>query len=740
MKSKMRRVVGSFLFRRFVARELAAVRAEAEGLSLLKQEIAGLVAEARLGIERAMEKMEGLQHESAEPSAKATGGPAHGREAGRMAPSCDMAFRTALEISLADLERRVGANDPAVLDALNGVETTLTGSASDLKRLTGTDVPSVLNSLNGMDNNLLLLVGRANEATAADLRRERIDLLHRRAALARGRQNGGRSVSPPTAHALADALQELQRRAPENFATWTRLADAALSRYRLRSAADLAVDWHREAFLFREFLAIHAAGRILDIGVGPLATPAYLRDFPSERLAGLDPLPAFEPHPFAFANTVAEFIPWPDASFETVVAGTSLDHVYLLDVAMDEVARVLTQDGVFIVWTGLFAETAPYDPYSTTITPDDYHLFHLGENWFIDALSKRFRLRERIEVAPNNVFLAFEKPRLRGRRDHPRKSLFQGQQRSEVIPAAKLGDWRRKVEGRAAADVESGCLAEEAANDIGDAADGRRPRGRNVDDAAPSRVKAGDDHGAEVVDVDRRKAYPLAVGRHLHGFSRAHTVDQARDQPRRLPRPVGREDSQDRDREQRRVGPRDHLGGQFGGAQHGGGGKRGVLAEPSVEWVVDRAGRQQAEAGRARTSRVVEESRRTGRVDGEHLCRVARKGTVVARLRGVDDGIDPFGERRGSRLGAEVPADGARPLRGAARDGNRLMSRGGQTAHQRPPHEAGRAGDEDAHRQFAGRVTRTEMPFGFASLNRYSTAPSSSIQPSTSACVCCQAS
>src|SRR5207244_12327828 len=143
---------------------------------------------------------------------------------------------------------------------------------------------------------------------------------------------------------------------------------AGRNEYEKRDAASLSTIDHRDAFRFRQFLAIHARGRILDIGVGPLAIPSYLIDFQPCRLAGNHPLPPYEDHPFTFVRSTAEFIPWPDQSFETVVAATSLDHVYLLDRALAEIRRVLCSGGRFLLWAAVFPHTPPYDPYAEPIT------------------------------------------------------------------------------------------------------------------------------------------------------------------------------------------------------------------------------------------------------------------------------------------------------------------------------------------------------------------------------------
>jgi SAM-dependent methyltransferase len=252
--------------------------------------------------------------------------------------------------------------------------------------------------------------------------RDRLELMHRRAMFQRltdiernryGWPNLIPPISLPVPCDLDEQFARLRDAAPRNFGVWLTASEAGRIAYEKRDAASLSTVDHRDAFRFRQFLAIHARGRILDIGVGPLAIPSYLVDFHPARLAAIDPLLPYEEHPFAFVRSTAEFIPWSDESFETVVAATSLDHLYLLDRALGEIRRVLIRGGRFIVWSAVFPHTPPYDPCGETITPPDaYHLFHPGENWFPALLSRYFRLIERIGDEPsamlNASFFAFE--------------------------------------------------------------------------------------------------------------------------------------------------------------------------------------------------------------------------------------------------------------------------------------------------------------------------------------------
>ena len=218
-------------------------------------------------------------------------------------------------------------------------------------------------------------------------------------------------VSQPRAcPTLAEQMVLMQRAAPNNFPNWHAAYEAGIAEGQRTSEGNLSHEGHVGAGYFRMFLNIHARGRLLDVGCGPIATPSYLADWPAKALAGIDPQLPFEPHPFPFAQTFAETIPWPDASFETVVIATSLDHVYLLDHAFAEIKRVLVPGGRLLIWTAIFDTTPEYAPRGPQFTPPDpFHLFHPGRNWFYDLFQSEFRLIERMQTVASAEFLAYER-------------------------------------------------------------------------------------------------------------------------------------------------------------------------------------------------------------------------------------------------------------------------------------------------------------------------------------------
>ena len=111
---------------------------------------------------------------------------------------------------------------------------------------------------------------------------------------------------------------------------------------------------------------------------------------------------------------MAEDIPWRDASFDVVCSGTTLDHFFLLDVALKETRRVLKPGGHFVAWISEAPGSAPYDPYRDDIVAaDEEHLFHIDRAWFLPMM--RELGFEEIEILAlsipfKHLYMSFRKP------------------------------------------------------------------------------------------------------------------------------------------------------------------------------------------------------------------------------------------------------------------------------------------------------------------------------------------
>jgi|GEM_PF-1312452 len=208
--------------------------------------------------------------------------------------------------------------------------------------------------------------------------------------------------APPAERAanLDECFRFFEKVAPEAFSIWEKLFEANKSAYEGCPIHSCSMKGHPMASHFRDFLAPWLGGTVLDIGCGPQPVPSYLEPYPHELIAGIDPLqPSEKAHPFLFHQGFCEFLPWNDNSFDTVVAATSLDHVFLLDRAMEEVARVLKDDGIFIVWVAFSAGAARYDPRNANIKAiDEYHLFHFDRPWFEEEVGHYFDIEESIHL------------------------------------------------------------------------------------------------------------------------------------------------------------------------------------------------------------------------------------------------------------------------------------------------------------------------------------------------------
>lgn len=108
-----------------------------------------------------------------------------------------------------------------------------------------------------------------------------------------------------------------------------------------------------------EAAQIAAGGRVLDVGCGPGALTGVLVDLVGAgSVAACDPSPTFvaecaERHPgIDVRQGRAEQLPWPDRSFDAVLAQLVLNFVPDRDAAATEVTRVLRPGGTFaaVVW------------------------------------------------------------------------------------------------------------------------------------------------------------------------------------------------------------------------------------------------------------------------------------------------------------------------------------------------------------------------------------------------------
>lgn len=214
---------------------------------------------------------------------------------------------------------------------------------------------------------------------------------------------------------LDESMAELEKIVPNAYKVWIKLFNDGKEAYMTDPVHNLCVDGNSMDKAFDVFgkLYLDKPGYLLDIGCGPQAVPSYLRNFPVGCIFGMDPLPPFENHPFTFSQHIAEFIPYKDEQFDYVVSGTSLDHVLLLDKAIDEMYRVLKKDGVLLIWAATqerVMESTAYNPYGKDVKAvDEYHMFHIAPQWFEQLMSDKWVKESHYSDRYRNHFYAFKK-------------------------------------------------------------------------------------------------------------------------------------------------------------------------------------------------------------------------------------------------------------------------------------------------------------------------------------------
>ncbi len=152
--------------------------------------------------------------------------------------------------------------------------------------------------------------------------------------------------------------------------------------------------------LFKAFVERYARGPLLDVGCGPFGCPYYLKDYPTDLVVGLDPMPNEDCEDnVSLIRGISEYLPFEGGVFDTVVSATSLDHCLSLDRSLDEMTRVLSPDGILLLWLGSVPGSPAFDPLSPDYQPaDQYHLFHFDLDWFEPLVAKRFEILERIKL------------------------------------------------------------------------------------------------------------------------------------------------------------------------------------------------------------------------------------------------------------------------------------------------------------------------------------------------------
>jgi len=119
--------------------------------------------------------------------------------------------------------------------------------------------------------------------------------------------------------------------------------------------------------------------------------PSYLSTRLPKTFSGLEPLPYIGYSKDRVQQGFNELLPWEDNQFDTVVSGTSLDHVLSLEISLKEVFRVLKPSGKYLVWLASIPNAPPFDEKADEFNAiDEFHLFHFDKIWIEPIFEKNF--------------------------------------------------------------------------------------------------------------------------------------------------------------------------------------------------------------------------------------------------------------------------------------------------------------------------------------------------------------
>ena len=201
------------------------------------------------------------------------------------------------------------------------------------------------------------------------------------------------SYQPAKAKDIDTYFEQLRALCPNSFDVWRKLFENGKNSYYAQREASCSHRDHWYAGLFGAYVDIHASGRLLDIGCGPHGLPSYLSHYDPTLVSGLEPLEASELTSFECVRGFNEFLPWPDGAFNTVVSGTSLDHVISLEQSLKEVKRVLSTNGRYLVWLASVPGASAYEANAIDADGvDGFHMFHFDRKWIEPLFEKLFTI------------------------------------------------------------------------------------------------------------------------------------------------------------------------------------------------------------------------------------------------------------------------------------------------------------------------------------------------------------
>lgn len=191
------------------------------------------------------------------------------------------------------------------------------------------------------------------------------------------------------------------------WSVWKHLQENGLVSYRKDPEHNLGVGDRQDCIEFSRFCRFY--GRVLDIGCGPQAWPAYFTyHSDNTRFVGVDPLVGEAPARYLQFRSLGEFLPFKNHIFDHIVFATSLDHFIDPIPVFKEAMRVCRQDGEINIWIGEKNKDAPepdvvQDWYANLKKPaESEDFFHLKRVSFFDL--KKIINHLNLSIAQNETF------------------------------------------------------------------------------------------------------------------------------------------------------------------------------------------------------------------------------------------------------------------------------------------------------------------------------------------------
>lgn len=210
-------------------------------------------------------------------------------------------------------------------------------------------------------------------------------------------------------------LTQLKLAFPHKFPLYQTLLHNAqiLHQY---STGSISMPDRPDVVRFANFCKPHLRGVVLDVGIGPLPVPGYYKGAEDFELIGIDVVAYYDTE--HILEACAEFLPFQNEYFDTIIFGGSLNHLCDMARSLHETYRVLKPDGNVLVWlsdqsniktqgiveiAGVYYCTPP-----GAISP--FTMRHMNTETVINKFNfVKFELNEKSIKTKSEIFLRFKK-------------------------------------------------------------------------------------------------------------------------------------------------------------------------------------------------------------------------------------------------------------------------------------------------------------------------------------------